>query len=356
MYTLKRSARSWMAVAVVVAASATVYGQATVWTGTAGNNDWNTAGNWDNGVPVNASGATATISLDAVVNMSANGVSRTLTVSGNGTAGPVLNITKDLLNNATIFTVGSGSDSTYKGTVNHTSGTVSFGTAGTRRLYVGATTTSQSGTGVYNFGGTAASNAPVLNVNGGLSVGSGSANITGTLTLSGHGSVSQGSGTTENFVVGFNNANGTLNVSGGDLTISFANAMNLSSAGSGSSVLNATLTSSGFSTINVGGAVAIGNSASANKATFNLDLDGYNGTVGDIITIINGGAAFGGHGVFANVANDSIISVDSYEFKAIYDNSNHDFKLQVMTIPEPTTVGLFVVASMGLLATRRIRS
>jgi hypothetical protein len=337
---------------ILFIASQVAHGQNTVWLGIT-DNDFNTASNWDNGVPVNALNATATIALDAVVNMSANAAARSLTVSGNGTAGPVLNITKDLLNNATIFTVGSGSDSTYKGTVNHSSGTVSFGTSGTRRLYVGATTTGQSGTGEYNFGGTASSNAPVLNINGGLSVGSGSPNISGTLTLSGHGSVSQGSGTTEAFVVGFNNANGTLNVSGGDLSISFANAMNLSSAGSGSSVLNATLTSSGFSTIHVGGAVAIGNIASANKATFNLDLDGYNGTVGDIITIINGGAAFGGHGVFANVANDSIIAVDAYEFKAIYDNLNNDFKLEVVTIPEPATFGLFLISSVSLVVIRR---
>jgi hypothetical protein len=169
--------------------------QSTVWTGNASTSDWNTAGNWDNGVPVSASGSSATIALDgANVTMSAAGVSRDLTVSGNGTTAPVLNITQNLTNNFSRIHVGSDVSGTgFRGTVNHTAGTLLIGGgSGSRDLHIAnrAAATGSNSTGTYNFGGVSAT-APKMDIQGNISMGNRSGE-TAFLTLSGYGEVDVG--------------------------------------------------------------------------------------------------------------------------------------------------------------------
>lgn len=326
----------------------------TIWTG-ATNNDWNTETNWSAGLPGSIT-PTPTIAADgAVVNMSGPVITRSTVVSGNGTTAPVLNITQNFINAYSAFIVGANATATgYSGVVNHTSGTVSInGTSGTRRLQIGYTGISTgTGNGTYNFGG-ASETAPVLDVGGSILLG-GRPGEKGVLSLSGFGTLNQGSLSTDHFQMSSFNGASTLEVIGGDLSINLANNLILAGSGGGTATLSATLTASGFSTINVGGGVQLDNGAGGLNALFVLNLNGFSGTIGQKITIIDANAAFTGNGVFGNVADGSTISAGGYDFLADYDTVNHDFTLEVSAIPEPGTVG-FVGVAIGLLVLLRRR-
>lgn len=267
-------------------------------------------------------------------------------ISGNGTTKPILNITSDFTNTNSAITVGShATGAGYSGTINHTAGTVSIsGTEGNRRLAIAASSNdnTSNNSGTYNFGGNS-DNAPTLFVGGAILIGRRTGEI-GTMTLSGYGSLSQGTlSATENFQLGQFNGSGTLNVIGGNLDIKLANNLILIPSNGGMAAINATLTASGFSTIHVGGGVQFSNGTGSNKTVFSLTLDGYTGAVGDVITIIDAGSAFTGFAAFGNVANNQIISSSGYDFKAIYDLDNHDFKLEVIAIPEASTTAMIAL-------------
>jgi hypothetical protein len=346
--------------ALLIGFAPSLMAQTTTWTGNS-SNDWNTAGNWSNGLP-GSSTPTPVISADgAVVNMSAAVNTRSTVVSGNGTTAPVLNITQNFTNNFSAIIVGSSTVNAtgFSGTINHTAGTVAInGASGTRMLLIAAAAASavSGNNGTYNFGG-AALTAPVLNISTGLRIGA-RPGEDGVLTLSGYGNFSQGTdaaGVGDFDMSRFSGAS-TLNVIGGDLSINLSKNMTMSGSGAGSTILNATLTSSGFSTINVGGGVVFDVGTGVNNTTFNLSLDGFSGTLGQRITIINAGSAFTGHGVFGNVGDGSTITVGGYGFLADYDNVNHDFILEVAAIPEPSTWALLAVSLTALVIFRRRRA
>lgn len=320
----------------------------TTWTG-AIDSDWSKPGNWSAGLPSNS--LSPVIALDgAVVNVTAPVSAKNTLISGNGALKPILNITSDYTNPESTFTVGShASETGYSATVNHTAGTVSIsGANGNRRLAIAALSTANTSnnSGTYNFGGSS-DDSPTLIVGGAILMGR-RVGESAVMTLSGYGSLSQGTQGAEHFQLGQFNGSATLNVIGGNLDIHLANNLILLPNNNGSAVLNATLTSSGFSTIHVGGTVQFSNGTGSNKTVFNLSLDGYAGAIGDIITIIDAGTAFTGFSAFGNVKQDQIISLSGYDFKAIYDLTNHDFKLEVVAIPEASTTAMMVL-NLGLL-------
>lgn len=298
---------------------------ATIWTGGASTTDWNTPGNWDNGLPSD-SNQPVTIAADgANVTMSAAGVSRSLTVSGNGTTAPILNITQNLSNNFSQVTIGSSSadSNNFSGTVNHTSGTLLIGGgSGMRRLIIAASAgVSVSGNnGAYSFGGILAT-APILSVTDGFSIGR-RPGESGTLSLSGYGTIS----TASTSVMSQLNGSSILNVTGGNHSINLATGISpgttgfsMANSGGGLAIINATIDSTGFSTINIGGDVDFGGN-NLTRTQFNLSLDNFAPTVGSTFTILSATGNFvGTQGRFGNVANDDILTVDGIDFRANYN-------------------------------------
>lgn len=322
-----------------------------IWTGDI-DNDWNTADNWsDDTVPNGGAGETVTIASDgANVTMSAAGSSRNLVVSGNGGTAPVLNITENLSNNFSSVSVGSdASGNGYGGTINHTSGTFSVGGgSGVRRLLIasaaGGGSTGNSGS--FFFGGDSGS-APVASIANQVFIGT-RPGETGLLSLSNHGDF-----TADGMLMSQFNGDSTFEVKGGDLSISFTSSVTMSAAGSGTSTISATLTSSGFSTILITGGFQLDNGMGGNNTVFDLDLDGYSGAVNDVIEIIDATTAFTGFGEFGNVTDGDILAVDGYEFEADYDTTDHIFSLRVVTVPEPTSTSLIGGGAMLMMAWRR---
>lgn len=331
---------------------------ATTWTG-ASNSDWNTAANWSNGLPnVNTSSTwPATVALDgAVVNMSAAGSGRKIQISGNGAVAPTLNITQNFTVNYNQFTVGGvdadgAAAAGYQGIVNHTAGILSIGgPAGTRRLRIaGSGVAVGDATSSYNFGGLSGS-APSLIIDGGVDgsilLGDGLGE-TGNLNLSGFGAIDVSG------VLRAARANGTANidVTGGNLTLDFG-VFEMSEFAGAETNLNATIDSTGFSTINVAGATSFGEG----DAFFNLSLGGdFSATLGETFTIVSS-AGFGllqnqTVAEFTNVAAGSTLVVDGYSFLADYDAG--DFTLEVTAIPEPDTYAL--LAGLGALCLIMLR-
>lgn len=335
----------------------------TTWTGATDNN-WNTATNWTNGVPSD-SNQPVTIAADgANVTMSAAGASRSLTVSGDGTTAPILNITQNLSNNFSPVNVGSSTTngSNFSGTINHTSGTVTIGGgSGSRRLHIAASagvTPSFSGNnGTYNFGGILAT-APILSVTEGINIG-GRSGETGTLSLSGHGTISNAAAVQMSQL----NGNSTLNVTGGNLSINFATGISagtvgfsMANSGAGLAKINATINATGFSTINIGGDLSFGGNG-LTRTQFNLALDNFAPTVGSTFTILSATGNFvGTQGRFGNVANDDILTVGGIDFRANYNTGIGNDTFVLTVIPEPSTWALLALPLIALVIIRRCRA
>jgi hypothetical protein len=313
----------------------------TVWTGTAGNNDWNTAGNWDNGVPVNAADASATLALSgANVTMSAAGVSRLLTVSGTGTA-PVLNITQDLTATDHVR-VGSdvGNGTGYRGTINHTAGTLDITVTAGRDLNIATAITtgnaSAGNTGTYNFGGLSTS-APILKTRD-VTIGRRSGE-TGYVNLSGYGTLDL-SGMLR---IGNGGGAGEIEVKGGNLDINVASNFRFRPSANVYATLRAEIDETGFSTINVGGYMEFVEANNADRGVFELALgDNYVHTLDTVYTIIDAAQGFRWGtttlgGVFGNVANDDILTVGGNEFRANYvtDGPGTQFTITAIGVPPP---------------------
>jgi len=334
--------------AIIAAPSALA--QATVWTGGASTSDWNTADNWDNGVPVGVGGASATIALDgANVTMSAAGVSRDLTVSGNGTTAPVLNITQNLTNNFSRIHVGSDASGTdFRGTVNHTAGTLLIGGgSGSRDLHIAtrAGSTGSNSTGTYNFGGVSAT-APKMDIQGNISMGNRSGE-TAFLNLSGHGEVDVGG----NLNMSLANGDSTFRVEGGNLDINIAGNLAVRNAGAGWARVQAVIDDTGFSTINVGGDVTFFTTTNPTRGRFELELGaGYTHTLNTVYTIIDANS-FAAE--FGNVANNDILTVGGNEFRANYVTGGTGEQFTITAIPEPSSVVLVLGALATAVAMRR---
>lgn len=331
--------------------------QTTTWTG-ATDNDFNTAGNWDNGLPGDPS-PTPIISADgANVTMSGAVSTRTTVISGNGTTAPKLTITENYTNLFSVFQVGSNATgNNYSGIVEHTSGTLAIsGGSGARRLQiaVGADGTTTGHSGLYTFGG-ASSTAPTVDVAGNVYIGQ-RPGESGTLTLQDHGTFTSA----EKVSLAEFNGSATLNVIGGDLTIDLAtgviagaDGLAFAKSGGGTATLNATITSTGLSTINVGGDVQFDNGGGGLNTLFNLFLDGVTPSAGTTYNVIVATGSFTGNGVFGNVGDGDIITVDGIDFEADYTGGT----FSITAIPEPSqAVALFGLVAFASIFLRRSRA
>jgi len=333
-----------MAVAAVVAASATVYGD-TIWTGTAGNNDWNTPGNWSAGVPIST--AKTIITNTANITMSGTGTTKGVDVGAVGTSmadAAVLNITKDLTNGTVPVVIGqdlntSSTSEKYFAKVVHTSGALKMNKAnGTSGLIVARA----DSTALYVFGG-AQGSAPTIEAHY-LQVGVGGRSR-GTMSLKDYGTITLG-----NYVyLGGNNSAGELRVEGGNLNINIGGNFQFGPNSTTSDyVLRAVLTDdTTFSTINVGGDVLLG-TTTTNLSKFYLELDdSYEHVLGRTYTILQSVSNFYSLGVtagkFSNVTNNQMLVVGGHEFRANYDYTAGANKFELTAIPEPVTGLLFSI-------------
>lgn len=323
----------------------------TVWIGANGGN-FNTAANWNNGLPGSTNIAWITNS-GAVVNMT-NASPAAMThvyVTGTGTA-PTLNISQDFkmsTNANRSLYVGSGNASGFSGTVNHTAGIFTGQRIAIASSTNTATITGRSGT--YNFSGGAISMGSTTGSY--IQVGSRSGE-TGYFNLSGTGSVGA-----EQLMLGLLGATGNVKVEGGGLTLNFGQ-INMAGtyANSASTKIEAVLTGTGFSTINVATNVIFDIVGTGGNGTeFQLSLgSGFVYSNNVTYTIINAGGDFTGYGRFGNVTNNQVLTVDGKQFTANYITGAGNDKFTLTTIPEPTTVGLFVISAAGLMVARRMQT
>lgn len=316
--------------------------QTTTWTG-ATDNDWNTSGNWDNGLP-NTVPNTVIDADGADVTMSAAANASNILISGTGAVAPTLNITENLTASSLVRVGSNSAGSNFRGSVNHAAGT--FTTSSALLIGAGAGSATSGNEGTYTFGGTEL-DAPTVaagSVRLGDRVGE-----TGSLALNDYGTF----GTTNNLDLSLFNGSSTFSVSGGDLSINVGGDMRMSFSGGGSVTVSATLTSSGFSTINVGGDVLFDTGSGGNNTDFSLALDGYTGALNDTIVVIDA-ATFSGFQQFGNVADGDTLAIDGYEFLADYDTANGDFSLVVTAVPEPSS-GMLLVGTFLFAAYKRTR-
>ncbi|MEI8207052.1 MAG: hypothetical protein WCG03_09270, partial [Kiritimatiellales bacterium] len=328
MSTIKRLI---VALAGVVAMALGVQAD-TVWIGSDGGN-FSTAGNWNNGAPSGTQIAWITNS-GAVVNMTnaSPAAMSHVYVQGSGTT-PTLNISKNF-SMATAasrsLSVGGGNASGLSGTVNHTAGTFTGQRIAIASSTNTATITGRSGT--YNFSGGAISLSAASYIQVGSRPGE-----TGYFNLSGTGSVAA-----DQLGLGLFNGNATVKVEGGGLTLNFGQ-INMAGTypGNGSTKIEAVLTGTGFSTINVATNVMF-DIPTSNGTEFQLSLgSGYVHSNGTTYTIIDAAGDFTGYGRFGNVANNQVLTVDDNYFRANYiTNTNageHD-QFTLTAIPDVEAV------------------
>jgi hypothetical protein len=322
----------------------------TIWIGANGGN-FNTASNWDNGAPSGTQIAWITNSGANVTMTNATAAAIThVYVTGTGTA-PTLNISQDFKMSTTAsrsLNVGGGNAANQSGIVNHTAGTFTG-----QRIFIAASTNTAAITGrsgTYNFSGGAISMGSTAGSL--ISVGA-RANETGYFNLSGNGTVAA-----EQLTLGLYNGNGNVKVEGGGLTLNFGQ-INMAGtySGNGSTKIEAVFTGTGFSTINVATNVLFDFGSGSNGTEFQLSLgSGFVYSNNVTYTIIDAAGDFTGYGRFGNVTNNQVITVDGKQFTANYitDPGAND-KFTLTTIPEPTTVGLFVISAAGLMVARRMQ-
>lgn len=316
-------------------------GAQTVWQGTV-NNDWNTAGNWSNGLP--SGSGRSSILKTANVTMSNTGGTNGVTVSAVGTSfddAAVLNISWNLNSIASVDIGANLTDNSYAKVV-HTSGRLTA-----TGLNIGTT----NAFGLYEFGG-AQSTAPVLSVSGTVRVGS-PASSNGIMSLKDYGTVTVG-----RTVVSANNSPGELWVKGGNLDINVGGNLEFALSAGADGVLKAIIDNTGFSTINVTTDVRFG--TTSNRSRFVLELgSGYAHVPGTEFVILNAGGNFTDFGVFGQVNGASytagdIFTVDGNEFSAAYLTGDSS-QFVVTAIPEPSSLLLLGLAGLAGLAMMRRR-
>lgn len=342
-----RGHKAFWASALLICSTAGLFANEVEWDGDT-DSDWNTAANWNpNELPNNTLPASANIFLDgANVTMSGPANIRTLYVSGDGASAPVLNITQDINCYYAGIQVGSHKTETgYGGNIVHTSGTVVLGviSAGKGRLRVAAAHDSgASNSGSYTFGGQQGS-APVLTILDSLQIGQ-RPNELGIFRMTGYGTITVGAKAS----LGLYNGNGTLRVEGGGLSIQF-DTFDMAPYGGGSSKLIAYIDNTGFSTINVTGAVKLDNGGGGTNVVFSLEVsDDLRIPIGHTITVIDAGSAFTGDAVFSNIAHNGTITVSvprgDFTFRAEYENTtDFTFKLVATEVPRDRGGAIFVI-------------
>lgn len=363
-----------LAAGVAGAVASAVRATTTTWTGRGDGTTFGQAANWSGGAPSYSDGASI-ISTDGAVVVEGSGgyTSHGLLVGDVGSLGSTLNITGgsltmayDVMQVGDINNFGVSSLAGSKGTVNQTGGTVNIGsTQYPRVLQLAAAASGNLGSaayGVYNFGGTSASTAPVINVTSAITIGQ-RGNEVGLFSASGYGTLNANQLVLSNY-----GGDGTFSVSGGHESIaigvggnSTSNSMILSRYGT--PVVDYTLGAGGASTINVTGNVEFSSTANAvNNTVFNLALaPNFQAKVGDTFTIINATGLFTGFGQFGDLGNGQTLAVGNYTFQANYTNPSgggSQLSLQVVSapaVPEPASIGIFGAGVLGLLLLKKRR-
>lgn len=253
-------------------------------------------------------------------------------------AAPVFNMTHKVASNwGTIAAGASAEFNNATGTINHTAGEATeIYAPGGPWILVGCWF-NHGNSGTYNFGGAAP--GPLITIVGtstGIAIGGGTSN-TGVMSLSNYGTINSESpifiGTRDCW--SDSNGNGTLNITGGNLSINVA-ALYAGGhmagdpaavvAGNSSAALHATIDATGISAIHAT-TVRIDS-----LATFSVDLgSGVTPTLGEVFTIIDSTNPITGS--FADLAEGDYLSAGSYWFKASYlDNK---FTLTTSSAPPP---------------------
>jgi fibronectin-binding autotransporter adhesin len=274
----------FLAVVGVSVAASSAYGQANIysWTGAGGNANWNTAGNWNNGVPASSITTTLTFTNAGAAGATLNNDITGLTLSTILFHRSLMTTTTNYTINGNSITIASG------GSITFTGGGVTAGnmtvTINTPLVAAGALTIANSGTNsnILVIGGslttTAASGNQVITLTG---ASTGAATILGAITDGGSATVgilkdAAGSWT----LTGANIFTGGLQVNAGTLTLS----------GLGQSI-GGGITLSGGS-LNIGTSINL-SSGGITIYTGTLTASNANalGTPGTLATIVTGSGA-----------------------------------------------------------------
>jgi hypothetical protein len=256
------------------------------WTGTAGDNNWNTAGNWSGGVPTSASAVTIGTATTSVNMNAGTGMFGTLSLSGSGDAlgitnGDTLEAFGNIANNGalTLNSTGNFTELVLEGNVT-LSGTGTVTLSNNSQNYIfGATSTDQltnqqtiQGAGQIGHGQMALVNSGTINANASagmtIDANDGFTN-TGLVEASGATLVLQS--------MSMNNAGGTITATGGGI-------VNVSST----VVTGGTLTTSGASKLQLNNGTIEG-ATITNSATGTIEIASGNNGLGGTINNSAGG-------------------------------------------------------------------
>jgi hypothetical protein len=230
--------------------------------------------------------------------------------AGHGAA--TVNITDSHLGSSGILSLGASAGALV--TMNVTDGTVAA-----NALRIGS-----DANGVLNMNGGS------LSVTGGISIASAAAGMTGAMSVSNGAAISIG-----NLLMGSTNGATTtsLTLSGSDVLFNLAN---LNATNSGATLTFNVLDAGGVSTVTASGNVAI------NQSVLNINLNGNSlESLGNLV-LFSGNVI----GTFSSVTIDGLDGSGKVVYGADY----------IALIPEPATVGLFVISSAGLILARRMRN
>src|ERR1700676_2416199 len=288
------------------------------WTGSAGDNQWGTPGNWSSGaVPIATdtacigtafSGSTITIAALATANQTIATLTSSatiaftsgpLTVTGAATFANALNITGGTLN--------LNGASTVQGATNFSAGTLNG--AGVITL-----------TGLFTWTGGTISGTGVTNANGGMNIPSGqpfldtrTLNVSGATAFASTNVLFLQNGAVINNLAGSTwtlvNASGNGIILNGGTTGTFNNAGNFTTSGAGSSSIGVTFNNTG-TVIAKGGTLAFSGTYTQTLATSSTQLNGGSITAGTTGLNINGGKLGGTGSITGNVSvnNGGILS------------------------------------------------
>ncbi len=208
------------------------------------------------------------------------------------------------------------------------------------RVMIGCLNSVTGNTGIYNFGGPSpgptiyATGSNTISSPSGILIGGGTSNH-GTLSLSGYGTINLADpiyiGTLDSW--GTSSGNGTLNITGGNVSINVG-ALYAGGHVSGSSIvaggttaaLNETINSTGISTINAT-TVRIDT-----LATLSVTLSGVSPSVGDVYTLIQSTNPI--TGTFAGLTEGGYLQSGSQWFTISYQSD----KVTITAIATPTSI------------------
>ncbi len=311
--------------------------------------DWADSGNWADGPAGEypGSGTTddnANIGIDdAAVTVSSPislGTGDIRLGSGSASSPAVLNIQSDLQTRN--FTVGN---STHRhGIVNHTVGTLQLNSSFLNGFRIGE---DSDATVAYNFGSSTdlgANNPSVTHNDTRLRLRSGDLSV----SMSGYGSWSG-----ERFDAWMETGNSLdLRVQGGNLDISLDGG-DWGTVFAPGVTYTAVIDSTGISTWN-SSAIRFRDRDTGESAAFALELSGYTFNYGEEFVILDAGSFFHDAATgFRNIANDDVLTVDGYEFRANYRTEGGNEQFVLTAIPEPGSVLLLGVGGLMLALLRR---